>query len=83
MRIRGSANSTSAESPLAAYMSSYLAGGTGSRSIFSQIGGLLYIFDVESPDFSGVDMIWFGRVIAAICDSLTAAGGCVRPHIRR
>lgn len=53
-------------------MTSYLA--SGSKSVFGQIGGLLYIFDVESPDFSGVDMIWFGRVIAAICDTLAASG---------
>ncbi|KNZ45857.1 hypothetical protein VP01_773g8 [Puccinia sorghi] len=40
-------------------------------SVFSQIGCLLYVFDVESPDFSTIDMIWFSRVISAILETLS------------
>ncbi|KNE91235.1 hypothetical protein, variant 2 [Puccinia striiformis f. sp. tritici PST-78] len=42
-------------------------------SVFSQIGCLLYVFDVESPDFSTIDMIWFSRVISAILETLSEA----------
>lgn len=54
-----------------AYMSGFLSlPAVNRRSVFSQLGCLLYVFDVESPEFSRVDMIWFSRVISAVLDVL-------------
>ncbi|MBW0476097.1 hypothetical protein O181_015812 [Austropuccinia psidii MF-1] len=54
------------------YMSSFVSmPADNRRSVFSQIGCLLYVFDVESPEFSSIDMIWFSRVISAILETLS------------
>ncbi|KAG0144202.1 hypothetical protein CROQUDRAFT_660272 [Cronartium quercuum f. sp. fusiforme G11] len=53
------------------YMSGFLSlPAVNRRSVFSQLSCLLYVFDVESPEFSRVDMIWFSRVISAIIEIL-------------
>ncbi|CAH7667696.1 Gtr1/RagA G protein conserved region-domain-containing protein [Phakopsora pachyrhizi] len=54
------------------YMSNFLSmPAVNRRSVFSQVGCLLYVFDVESPEFSSIDMIWFSRVISAILETLS------------
>lgn len=54
------------------YMHNFLSMPARNRSsVFSQIGCLLYVFDVESPDFSSIDMIWFSRVISALLETLS------------
>lgn len=64
------------------YMSGFLSlPAVNRRSVFTHVGCLLYVFDVESPEFSRVDMIWFSRVISAVLEVLDQDMGDFKLHV--